>query len=146
MSFRQKNKQSGADKRNWNSFCEVNWLLIERIGLPITTVETLDLFYDLLMHGYIDHHDDPLHFSIDQLDPERLDLFRVLIEKYFEAGFHDPGMGAWLVGGEEPWLALVRRYPNQFTHYDVKHAKGADEESALKAQEAWKTQEEEGGR
>jgi hypothetical protein len=138
MSFRQKNKQRGADNRNWDAFCEANMGLIESVGLPITAVETLNRFYDFLEHGYLERYEDPLGFTIDELDPHQRDLFKVLLERYLEAGFHAWGISAWMVGGEESYMALVRQYPNQFSPYDVKHAEEAGEESALKAKEAWK--------
>src|SRR5687768_3661525 len=99
MSFRQKNKQSGADKRNWDSFCEANLSLIESIGLPITAVETLNRFYDLLSHGYLESYDDPLGFTVRELEAHQWDLFRVLLERFLEAGFHGSSIDAWMVGG-----------------------------------------------
>jgi len=138
MSFRQKNKNIGADKRNWDSFCEANWTLIERIGLPITAVDTLERFYDFLSHGYLESYDDPLGFTIRELDSHQWELFKVLLERFLEAGFHASSIDAWMVGGEEPYLSLVRKYPNQFSPNTVKRAKEADDESTLKAQEAWK--------
>src|SRR5687767_11947525 len=144
MSFRQKNKKTGADNRNWDTFCEANMGLIESVGLPITAVDTLGRFYDFLEHGYIERYDDPIGFTIDELEPHQWDLFKVFLERYLEAGFNSSGISVWMVGGEEPYLAMVRKYPNQFSPYDVQHAKEAEEESALKAQEAWKSQDAEG--
>ncbi|HEX9989540.1 MAG TPA: hypothetical protein VGE45_13815 [Chloroflexia bacterium] len=112
MSFRQNNKKERADRLKWDSFRRANWDLIESIGLPITTIETLDRFYDLLMHGCIDHHDDPLGFTVDRLEPERHQLLKELVERYFEAGFHDPGLGVF---DSDEHLRLAKKYPKQFS-------------------------------
>ena len=119
MGFRQKNDSTS---RKWDQFCQANIELIRRIGLPVSTVDTWDRFADLLMHDYIDHHDDPFGFTIDELTPEQRALFIVLIDKYFAAGFSDPGMGHWLVGGYEEFYKLVRKYPAGFSPYDIERA------------------------
>lgn len=130
MSFRKNNREEKAEKRKWEAFCQTNWELIERTDIPLTTIETLDRFYDLLMHGYLDHHDDPLKFSLHRLqrsDPERFELFKELVDRYFEAGFSNPGMTPAAVGGREGYLNLVRKYPGRFSDYDVASANEPEE-------------------
>jgi hypothetical protein len=97
MSFRQSNETN----RRWNAFYRANKELIEEIGLPGPTVDTWDRFADLLMHGIIDHHDDPTHFDLDQLSRAKRKLFRLLVYRYFEAGFANPGMHPAMVGGKQ---------------------------------------------
>ncbi|HEX8230900.1 MAG TPA: hypothetical protein VF826_16510 [Chloroflexia bacterium] len=111
LSFRQNNEII----RKWNSFYQANKELIEEIGLPGPTVDTWDRFADLLMHGMIDHQDDPTHFDLGELNPEKLKLFRVLVVRYFEAGFPNPGIHSAMVGGHKALLKLVRKYPNAFS-------------------------------
>jgi hypothetical protein len=111
MSFRKKNKQERAGRQKWDSFCEANRELMERIGLTTPTMETQERFEDFLMHGYIDHHDDWSKFSVDKLDPARYELFKLLVDKYCEAGYADPGLMA--VSHEER-ARLARKYPRQF--------------------------------
>ena len=127
MSFRRK-KESGAKARQWDAFCQANWQLIERIGLPIATIETLDRFYDLLMHGYLESYNDPTEFRLWKLKPENLKLFSVLVDRYFEAGFHNPGMSPAEVGGREEYLRLARKYPDQFSSFDIAEATEQDRE------------------
>lgn len=118
MSFCQNNETI----RKWNAFYQANRELIARIGLPGPTVDTWDRFADLLMHGYIDHHDDPSKFFIEELTPDRYALFKELVDMYFGAGFSDPGMHHVIVGGMEEWVTLVKKYPKQFSPYSVESA------------------------
>jgi hypothetical protein len=123
MSFRQNNETT----RKWNAFYQANRELIEQTGVPRPIVETWDLFTDLLMHGYIDHHDDPTHFTIKELTPDQLELLRQLVDKYFEAGFPSPGLDTLVTGGTEGWVALVKKYPGQFGPRSVTYAHEWDE-------------------
>jgi hypothetical protein len=110
MSFRKNNDRN----RLWDRFCQANRKLIEDIGLPWTTVETWDVFAYLLMHGIVDHHVDPTHFDIDELSQEKRELFRLLLDNYFAAGFADPGMHSAIVGDPEEYRELVAKYPKSF--------------------------------
>lgn len=118
MSFRQNNETA----RKWNAFYQANRELIDRTGVPGPIVETYDLFEDLLMHGYIDHHDDPTHFTIKDLTPGELESLRQLVDKYVEAGFPSAGIDPLITGGTEGWVALVKKYPDQFHPRAVKFA------------------------
>jgi hypothetical protein len=118
MGFRQNNEIN----RKWRTFYEAEKDLIEEIGLPGPTIDTWDRFADLLMHGIIDHHEDPTHFNLDDLSPEKLKLFRVLVVRYFEAGFPNPGMHTAMVGGDKAFLKLVRKYPKAFSEQYQKDA------------------------
>jgi hypothetical protein len=116
MSFHQDNKKKSEGRRAWGSFCEENSELIRCIGLPSPTIETQDRFEDLLMHGYIDHHDDWSSFGLDQLSEEQFQLLKQLVANYFEAGYLDPGV-IWL--GLADKKKLVLKYPKQFHPHDV---------------------------
>jgi hypothetical protein len=118
MSFRQKNDTN----RKWNAFYQANRELIAHIGLPGPIVDTYDQFVYFMMHDY-----DPLSaFDIKELSPEKRDLLKSLVEKYFEAGFSNPGIGPWLVGGEKEFLRLVRQYPKSFNLQYLKWANEQD--------------------
>jgi hypothetical protein len=121
MGFRQNNEM----KRKWNVFYEANKELIENTGLPGPTVETWDSFAQLLMHGYY----ALFRFDLRELEPEKFELFKVLLDRYFGAGFPDPGMHPVYAGGEEAFLRLAKKYPNQFLAYDVERANEQDEEN-----------------
>jgi hypothetical protein len=48
--------------------------------VPIALYESRELFDDLLMHGYIDHHPDPMHFFVGQLlEAQRKALVEVVV-------------------------------------------------------------------
>src|SRR5437773_3340542 len=107
MGFRQNNEI----KRQWNMFYQANKELIEHSGLPGAAIDTWDGFADLLMHGY----NGLSRFDLRDLDPEKLELFKLLVDRYFEVGFPDPGMHPAYVGGEEAFLTLVKKYPSAFS-------------------------------
>jgi hypothetical protein len=74
-------------------------------------IETQKRFEDLLMHGYLDHHDDPTRFTIDELDAKKMEEFKQLVDRYFAAGYFDPGLMAIDL---EDRIRLAKKYPNQF--------------------------------
>lgn len=43
------------------------------------------MFDDLLMHGYIDHHDDPTHFFVGQLSAKQMDALVEVVVCYLGA-------------------------------------------------------------
>lgn len=42
-------------------------MLIEATGLPLIVFESWEHFEDFLMHGYLDHHPDPVGVTVDVL-------------------------------------------------------------------------------
>lgn len=112
MSFQQSHRKERDARLKWNRFCAQNQDLIEGIGLSTPTIETWERFEDLLMHGHIDHHDDWSQFNVSSLDKEQYELFKILVGKYFEAGYFDPGLMA--VNHEER-IEFARKYPAQFS-------------------------------
>lgn len=110
MAFSKK-KDNGLEKKRWQSFYAQNADLIESLDLPSPVIETQAGFEDFLMHGYLDHHDDPTKFTIDGFDPVKMEKFKKLVDRYFAGGYFDPGLMA--VGFEER-LRLAKKYPNQF--------------------------------
>jgi hypothetical protein len=61
MSFRR-SKAAAETSRAWREFVETHSQLLQTSGVPCSLYESQALFDDLLMHGYIDHHEDPTHF------------------------------------------------------------------------------------
>ena len=110
MSFRR-SRNDGIEQRRWGAFCVDNQELIASIDLPSPVVETQERFEDLLMHGYLDHHEDNTNFSVDKLDSAKLEKFQALVDRYFDAGYCDPGLMA--VSHEER-VRLAKKYPDQF--------------------------------
>jgi hypothetical protein len=126
MSFRKNNHHREA-KLKWKRFCEANWDLIERTDLPTPVIETEERFAGFLMHGYIDHHDDWSDFSISKMDAGQYKVFLVLVDKYFEAGYFDPGL---LAVSHEERIRLARKYPQQFDPSFAEIIARQDEENA----------------
>jgi hypothetical protein len=95
MSFRR-TKMAAHAARSWQDFLKANAGLLQASGVPISIYESQDLFDDLLMHGYIDHHPDPSGFAVGQLSPEQREALTELVARYLRAGFSDPGIGGFL--------------------------------------------------
>ena len=110
MGYR-KSKNGLVGERRWSTFCIDNRDLIAIVDLPSQVVETQERFEDFLMHGCLDHHNDPTKFSVNKLDSAKLEKLRELVDRYFEAGYFDPGL---MVLGHEERLRLAKKYPDQF--------------------------------
>jgi hypothetical protein len=98
MSFR-KPKASAQRSAVWSDFRQRSSPLFERAGLPAHIYETEEHFQDFLMHGYLDHHQRPYAFTVNDIDPSQRDALRELVVSYLAAGFSDPGLG--LFGSKE---------------------------------------------
>jgi hypothetical protein len=70
MAFRRSREQAER-QRAWDRFRQRHVDEIRRIGLTEPVVRTRERFVDFLMHGYIDHHDDPSGFSVHQVSDEQ---------------------------------------------------------------------------
>jgi hypothetical protein len=86
MGYRRK-KQEAKEKRRWNSFVLKNESLIRETGLTMPVIETEDHWADFLMHGCLDHHEDPTRFDVDELNEKQYEKLKELIRKYYEAGY-----------------------------------------------------------
>jgi len=100
MSFRRK-KEEALEARRWREFVEANADLFQQSGIPHAIYSSRDLFDDWLMHGYIDHHEDPTHFFVGQLATEQMECLIEAAARYLRAGFPDPGIGLPLAGSRE---------------------------------------------
>ena len=109
MGYRRKKNQLQGNKK-WEKFCNKNKTLMNNTGLPSIYLDNRNLFDDFLMHGYIDHHDDPIRFTDEQMTDEQISNLRLLIRKYFEAGFCDPGI---ILFTPEEKKQLAKEFPNQ---------------------------------
>ena len=119
MSFRKDNKTERVERLKWDALCEANWELIERIGLPLSAIEIHTRFQYFLMHGSMYPYEDWSGFSVTQLrrdEPERYELLMLLLDRYFEAGFEDPGLGPF---SNAEKLRLAKKYPKQFPLWQI---------------------------
>jgi hypothetical protein len=73
----------------WKGFIDANQKIIDKTGLPSDYYATKVIWDDFLMHGYIDHHEDNYHFTVNDLKKEEYFLFVKLVEIYIEAGLCD---------------------------------------------------------
>ena len=71
----------------------MEWLLahnnevIRAAGLPESVINPISRWDDFLMHGYVDHHDDPSRFTVDELSEEQYYALVQLVESYFAFGY-----------------------------------------------------------
>lgn len=97
MSFRR-SKTATQTTREYHGFVQANSALFQASGVPISLYQSRELFDDLLMHGYIDHHPDPTRFFVGQLSAEQQAALVEVVVLYLRAGFPDPGIGGFLGG------------------------------------------------
>ena len=86
MSYRRTPSDRAATQQ-WAEFCAHNESLIQTASLPPSVTDTEDRWSDFLMHGWVDHHDDPYHFSVEQLAGSGYAALLQLATRYFEAGY-----------------------------------------------------------
>ena len=92
MSFRR-SKQQADSVRAWREFIQSHEQLLQASGVPANIYQSREMFDDLLMHGHIDHHQDPTRFSVGNLSQEQQTLLTEIVAAYLQAGFSDPGIG-----------------------------------------------------
>jgi hypothetical protein len=73
--------------RDWRAFVVPNQALIDAAGLPLIVMELVDHWEDLLENGFLDHHNDPTGFSVDQINERQYRALVQLVESYFVAGY-----------------------------------------------------------
>jgi hypothetical protein len=91
MSFLH-NKTDTAEWRKYAFFYQDNQSLMADIGLPLSATETHTNFQYFLMHGTMYPNPSHANFSIDQLTPAKLALYKQLIANYLNEGFPNPGL------------------------------------------------------
>lgn len=108
MTFRR-SKEDSQRARRWAKFTEELSRLFEESGVPAHIYASQDHFEDFLMHGYLDHHERPFPFSVNELSESQRAILRELVVTYLASGFGDPGLG--LFGSSEH--DAIRREANQ---------------------------------
>ncbi len=86
MGYRRSKQKVEAAGR-WTTFVARNKNLIYAAGLPEPVTRSIDHWDDFLMHGYLDHHEDPHGFSVDQLSEQQYGAVLQLVESYFVSGY-----------------------------------------------------------
>jgi hypothetical protein len=85
MGFRR-NRTDGPEAKHWADFTERHQGLIIRAHLPPSVTDTEDRWHDFLMHGCIDHHDDPFNFTVRGLSLTQYQALVQLLTYYLEEG------------------------------------------------------------
>src|SRR5262245_56832782 len=73
--------------RDWRAFVARNQALVDVAGLPLIVIESADHWEDFVMHGILDHHDDPTNFSVDRINERQYNALIQLVERYFDSGY-----------------------------------------------------------
>ncbi|HKO96514.1 MAG TPA: hypothetical protein VJU86_05970 [Pyrinomonadaceae bacterium] len=84
MGYRR-SKDNIEAARNWSTFR--NSRVVEAVGLPEAVTESLNHWDDFLMHGYLDHHDHPTRFIVDELSDEQYSALLQFVDSYFASGY-----------------------------------------------------------
>lgn len=90
MSYRRKS-ESAEELRDHKTFCRNNFNLVEATGLPLSLVEDYDAFNYFLMHGAL-WNGSPVQITLDGFTQEQRQAYLLLVKKYFQAGFSNPGL------------------------------------------------------
>src|SRR5688572_26712795 len=69
--------------QQWRAFLGRHESLVATANLPGWIVQTRERWDNFLMHGYLDHHDDPSGFRVESLSDRQLAALRTLAERYF---------------------------------------------------------------
>jgi len=80
-------KHRSQAARAWAAFIDRNTSAVRAAGLPEAVTASVARWDDFLMHGRLEHHDDPTAFAIDQLSESQYAALTLLVESYFVAGY-----------------------------------------------------------
>ncbi len=78
MSYRRNNERALA----WREWLRENERALNECHLPEIVLSSEAHWWDFLMHGYLDHHDDPSDFSLDNLSPEEMRCLKNFLESH----------------------------------------------------------------
>jgi len=89
MAFKQK-----TEDQNWKAFREKCLDHLLRTGLPDSYYSNEKLWLDFLEHGYIDHHKDNFHFTINDMSDKEYDLYLFCVREYmsFQKEYFKPAV------------------------------------------------------
>ena len=63
MGYRSNNEKS----RVWRKWVLMHQQALDECGLPLRVLQDEDHWWDFLESGFLDHHDDPTRFDLEQL-------------------------------------------------------------------------------
>lgn len=91
MAFRR-SKTEARTRRAWTTFVQENVSLLAGIGLPGHLYESKHSFDLFIMHGWSPESEHGPSFEIEDMSDDEKNYLHQLVEKYFDAGFEDPGV------------------------------------------------------
>ena len=71
MSFRRPGRTIRETEREWADWRRTHSAALARSGLPEAVLRDREHWLDFLEHGFLDHHDDSSHFTVEQLSLEQ---------------------------------------------------------------------------
>lgn len=84
MRYRRSSESTEA-ARTWRRFLDATSALVGEAGLPSAVTESRERWDDFLMHGYLDHHEDPTNFTVKELNERQYDALVRLVAVYLAA-------------------------------------------------------------
>jgi hypothetical protein len=66
VGYRRRHNLTDEDKE-FHSWLKEHRDLVEETGLPEIILQDADHWFDFVDHGFLDHHDDPSRFTLDDL-------------------------------------------------------------------------------
>jgi hypothetical protein len=81
MSFRRPGKATLEQARDWERWRRTHHEALAVTGLPESVLRDEEHWWDFLHHGFLDHHDDPSHFTVAQLSLEQRRALRRFLQK-----------------------------------------------------------------
>ncbi len=106
MSYRRK-VEAVSESRLYKDFCSNNGILIQRSGIPSFIMDEHEAFVYFLMHGGTWPHAS-MFFGLSELTEDARQAYLLLLGRYFEMGFVDPGLSGL---SQEEMDTLKRKYP-----------------------------------
>ena len=76
MSFRRNSENSLA----WHKWLQQNEKLLDDCGLPTIVFASESHWRDFLEHGFLDHHNDAINFTVDELSETKLRKLKDFLE------------------------------------------------------------------
>jgi len=86
MGYRRSKLKAQATL-DWDRFVTNNKEVIRAAGLPELLTQSIRHWDDFLLHGYLDHHDDPSGFTVREVSEEQYRALLQVVESYFAMGY-----------------------------------------------------------
>jgi len=85
MSFRRPGKATHEQAHHWAQWRRTHREPLSETGLPESVLADEEHWWDLLQHGFLDHHEDPSGFSVQQMSIEQQRELRQFLHQTLSA-------------------------------------------------------------